>query len=251
MKSLARVVTIASVLLLAACNLPTAQSNPGLTTNDAAATIVEATMQAASSTQAPQITPFASPAASQVSPTAKPTVLVSTNNSNCRSGPGANDKVLAKFPAGTVVSLVGKDSTDNFWIVVDPTTHNLCWMPGQDGTPSVDVALVAEVTPPGGTGTAPAPDVPARPTSLFYSFTCEGGGQVKVDLKWSDAANNETGYYVYRNGSQIASLPPNSTSYSDSTTVGSGSAITYQVAAYNDAGTSAQAVTGHGDPISC
>lgn len=249
MKSLVRVVTLASVLVLAACNLPTGQANPSLSAKDKAATIVAATLQAVVSTQAPQMTPFASPAATEVSPTAKPTVLVSTNNSNCRSGPGANDKVLAKFAAGTVVALVGKDSTDNFWIVVDPASHNLCWMAGQDGTPSVDVALVPEVTP--SASTTPAAGVPAGPTSLFYTFTCEGGGQVKVDLKWTDTATNETGYYVYRNGSQIASLPPNSTSYSDTTTVASGSAIVYQVAAYNDVGTSAQAVTGHGDPISC
>lgn len=252
MKSLAKIVTLITALLLAACNLPPGQPIAGPTVNEQAATAaaaVAATVNAGSTSAPPVVTPFASPEAPAATPTVKPTLVINTDNANCRSAPADDARLVATFPAGKTVDLAGKDTADSYWIVVDPSSHNLCWVQGQDGTPSGSFSLLPEITP--AASTQQSAKVPARPTALFYNFTCLGGGQVKVDLRWSDVANNETGYRVYRDGTQIADLSPNTTTYSDTTTIGAGTAIVYQVAAYNDAGSSPQAVTGNGDPISC
>jgi hypothetical protein len=248
MKSSARAATLILVLFLTACNLPGTQTSSGPSVEDQAATLVAATMQAISTSAPSGVTPFVSPVAPVLTPTAKPTFLINTNNASCRSGPAADSELIAKFAAGTTVDLAGKDTADSYYVVVDPGTHNLCWIEAQDGTPGGSFSLLPEVTPQPGTQNV---KVPAKPGALFYSFTCLGGGQVKVDLRWSDTANNETGYRIYRDGTQITDLPANSTSYSDTTTVASGTSVVYQVAAYNDAGTSPQSVTGNGDPISC
>ena len=248
MKPFAHIVAVIASLFLAACNLPLAQPTSGASANEQAATLVAATLQAAATATAPAITPFASPVLPDVTPTTKPTLLINAANTSCNSGPSADFNVIATFAAGTSVDLIGKDTPDSYWIVVDPSSHNLCWVQAQDATASGSYQALPQVTPPAASQKA---KVPAKPGILYYSFGCLGSGQIKVDLKWADNASNETGYYVYRNGTQIAALPANATSYSDTTTVASGTVFTYQVAAYNDAGTSPQSVTSNGDPITC
>lgn len=59
-------------------------------------------------------------------------------------------------------------------------------------------------------------------------------------LKWSDTADDETGYRVYRFDQLLADLPANSTTYTDNETITPGTALEYSVEAYNDAGPSAK-----------
>jgi hypothetical protein len=247
MKSLARFVTLLIGLTLAACNLPKSPSTPVPTENPQVATIVAATMQAAAS--ATSMTPFASPAPPSATPTTQPTLSINVNSASCRDGPGANSKEIATFPSGTSLIMVAKDTADGYWIVQDPTSHDLCWIQAQDATPAGSYALLPEVTPQ-----ATARGVPAKPSLTAYTFQCvflAGGGlQVKVQLRWTGNSTNETGYRVYRDSVQIADLPANSTSYSDTTSIASGAVYVYSVAAYNDTGTSPEAVT-RGDPITC
>ena len=251
MKPLLLVMTLNVTLFLAACNAPGAQPTPGLSLEQQAGTVVAATLKAASTAGAsPVVTPFASPVPAVVTPTTKPTFKVNTANAECRSGPSGDFTLVATFAAGTSVDLAGKDTADSYYIVVDPTSHNLCWIQAQDGTPGGSFSNLIEVTPP---ASSTSQKVPARPAFVGYNFQCEfasGGIQVKVDLTWPDTATNEKGYYVYRDGTQIADLPANSTSYSETTSIPSGTTFAYGVAAYNDIGTSDQAVT-RGDPITC
>ncbi len=244
------IVALTAALSLAACNLPGAQPTPGLSLEQQAGTMVAATLTGVPPSASVAVTPFASPAIPTVVPTTKPVFSVNTANAECRSGPGPDFKLIATFATGTKVDLAGKDTADSYYIVVDPTSHNLCWVQAQDGTPSGSYSNLLEVTPP---ASAASQKVPARPSYVGYNFSCEfsgGGMQVKVDLKWPDTATNEKGYYVYRDGQQIADLPANTTTYSETTSISSGTVLVYAVAAYNDIGTSAQAVT-HGDPITC
>ncbi len=72
--------------------------------------------------------------------------------------------------------------------------------------------------------------VPDAPGSLLASGSPQG-----VDLSWTDAAMNETGYSVERSAdglrfTEIAALPANSTSYSDASAT-LGTAYTYRVRA--------------------
>jgi hypothetical protein len=254
MKPLSLIVTLGVILFLAACNMPGAQPQPtpGLPLEQQAGTMVAATLQAAATAKPTGVTPFASPVPAVVTPTNKPVFTVNAANAECRSGPSGDFSLIATFAAGTKVDLAGKDTADSYYIVVDPTSHNLCWIQAQDGTPGGSFSNLLEVTPPAGTGTT-GQKVPARPSFVSYSFQCEfatGGIQVKVDLTWPDSATNEKGYRVYRNGNQVADLPANSTSYSETTNISSGTTYVYGVAAYNDIGASDQATT-RGDPITC
>ena len=251
MKLLARIVAISVTLFLAACNLPLAQPTPGLSLEEQAGTIVAATLHAPTAAASPAIRPFASPAAPGVTPTTKPTFKVNTANAECRGGPSTDFTLVATFAAGTNVDLAGKDSADGYYIVVDPSSHNLCWIQAQDGTPAGSFSDLLEVTPPAATN----PKSPSGPGYVIWSFSCEGS-KVTVNLSWPDKADNEKGYHVFRDGVQIADLAANTTTYTDTTTHTSGKVIVYGVAAYNDVGSSQQALTaqtpsGKNQPVSC
>lgn len=241
MNSFRKVLTVFGLLALVtlACGIgiPAQSSNDS---RDAIATVVAMTLQAqglptfAASTETPGI-PFASPA--PPTPTASKAILTINQNSNCREGPSQNFKVVTAFTPGTTLDILGKDSANNFWLVKIPNSEETCWVWGQYATPSGDYEAVAEVTPEAGGQN----QVPARPGSLFYNYLCTNGGTtVTTDLSWTDAADNENGYRVYRFDTIIADLPANSTSYTDNTTISPGSGLTYYVEAYNNAGASAR-----------
>lgn len=69
---------------------------------------------------------------------------------------------------------------------------------------------------------------------------------VNVKLTWEDRANNEEGFRVYRDGTLLISLAPDSASYEDNTTLAVIWLIgdpkpshIYSVESYNSAGKSA------------
>lgn len=80
---------------------------------------------------------------------------------------------------------------------------------------------------------------PAAATSLTATAVSSG----QINLAWTDNATNDTGIRVYRSldqasWTQIADLPVNSISYSD-TTVVAGTTYYFKVATYNSSGTAA------------
>ncbi|MDB5301190.1 MAG: repeat-containing protein, partial [Phycisphaerales bacterium] len=84
------------------------------------------------------------------------------------------------------------------------------------------------------------PVPPLTPTGAMTTLV----SSTEIDLKWTDNANNEQGYKVLRriganNFAQIADLPPNTTTYSD-TNNGAGltpnTTYDYHIQAYNIAG---------------
>jgi hypothetical protein len=80
------------------------------------------------------------------------------------------------------------------------------------------------------------PNSPITPTGAAVAYL----SPTEVDLQWTDNANNETGYKVLRrinnaDFAQIGSLPPDSTTYHD-TTVQPGISYDYHIQAYNIAG---------------
>jgi hypothetical protein len=89
------------------------------------------------------------------------------------------------------------------------------------------------------------PDPPAAPMRLRAERVCNGK-IYRITLNWIDAADNETGYRVYRDGVLIDTLPADSTSYVDNPPFGG--PYTYAVEAFNDGGSSAQATV---QPAAC
>ena len=235
MKSIGKLFSIAGILsfVLSACNLQL--NSPTQEPLSAASTIVAMTLQAQGlpTSQGPSAaTPFASPVVA--TPTTKPTLVINKDNTKCRNGPSPDFKVVASYNAGMKVDLVARDTVDSYWVVKDQSSGDLCWVQAQDATPGGNFDSLPEVTPQASTSKAPA-----RPGSIVYTYSCDNTS-VTTKLSWADNANNENGYHVYRLGSQIADLPPNSTSYTDTVSYTLGSQMTFAVEAYNDAGASQQ-----------
>ena len=229
----------ALILSILACNIGL-QAPTALSPRDAAGTIVAQTLQAQGlPTSSGQVLNSPVPTASQgaaATPTFSKPMLTINAATNCRSGPSANFEIITSAPAGTQAEIVGKDTADNYWLIKTPNGTGTCWMSGQYATPSGDYAALPETTPE-----APTPGVPSRPGSLYYNFSCTNGATVvTTNLTWSDNADNENGYRVYRFDTMIADLPANSSAYTDTTTITYGSTLTYYVEAYNAAGTSAR-----------
>lgn len=220
-------------LALAACNLQINTGNTdGSSVQNAAATIVAMTMQAYGLTPGKPITPFASPALA--TPTTKPTVSVHTDGAKCKSGPGADFKVIATYSLGTSVPLIAKDTADGYWMVQDPASGSSCWLQIQDATPAGSFDLVPEVTPQPAAITVPNP-----PTRANWNYSCDSTSLTTL-LGWNAPAGPVNGYRVYREGNQIADVAGGTTTYKETIPFNYGSSIGYSVSAYNDAGASPQ-----------
>lgn len=237
------VLFILFIFFLAACNFPTA---PTITLEEQAFTVVAGTLTA----QAPRETPVnikATPAISRTpsqtgtpTPTITPTYstpLLKVNEStNCRSGPGQSFEILTVLNTGATVEILGRYPQDNYWVIKNPE-GGICWIWGEYSTASGSHWTVPSMTPP----PPPTQTLPEPPRNFTYAFYCTLAGEVTTDLTWTDRANNEQGYRIYRNGNLVAELPANSSAYSETIPINIGDTLSYGVASYNNAGSSAQA----------
>ena len=77
---------------------------------------------------------------------------------------------------------------------------------------------------------------PNVPVLSAYNYTCKlapGGGNMTMNLAWTDRSGSEESYKVYRDGQVIATLAPNSTFYVDTAYVATGKTLSYSVEAFN------------------
>jgi hypothetical protein len=227
-------------LALLACNL-----NKELTSSSknesGIATAVAQTMQAVQSASPTAPTIFDTPVLDTPtlptlitpSPSATPMAVIKTSAA-CRSGPAETYKSITDVNPNQKAAVLGKDPSGNYWLI--ETTSGECWVAAQSVTITGNIQTIPEVTPP-----PPTPaGIPARPGSLFYQYSCGTSGTVTTQLSWAAASTDATGFHVYRNGALIATLPANSTSYTDTASITIGSTITYGIATYNSIGESAQ-----------
>ncbi len=234
-----------------ACNLPasptqvqqgpdlaatiTALSNVGLDASDTPAPL--------SATPGPTETPSLTPT---ITVTASPTVpqVSVTSATNCRTGPGMIYDLLYTLQPGQSAEVIGKDTTDGYWIIKMPGGGN-CWLWGQYAVLSGNVDALPEWPVP----YTPTPSLPANPSNLKITKECtlvpmQFHYLVHVELSWVDNASNESGYYVFRNDSKIATLGEDETSFSDDAIQevvpppGTAQPITYSIQAFNEAGKS-------------
>src|SRR5258708_18092726 len=137
------------VLGLVVCNIGVKAPRVGYANTDAAGTIVAMTLAAIAHGKSSNTAgPFASPSGPTPNP-AKP-ILTINNPTNCRSGPGLKFELITAFNPGTTLTILGKDSTDGFWLVQLPNGIDTCWASGQDSTAIGGLASLPEVTPTGG-----------------------------------------------------------------------------------------------------
>lgn len=166
------------------------------------------------------------------------TVLTVDANTNCREGPGTSYAIVIQLVTGTQYQIIGRTADNKYWIVTEIGKPTPCWVPAELSNAFGNVNLLAVVTPSAATSAA---GKLLAPTSLAYEYECIFNGvsnDIHVKLKWSDRSNNEDGFRVYRDGTLVAQLAQNVTTYND---VFSGSALfkySYFVAAFNAQGES-------------
>ena len=229
-----KLLTGIGILALAAlaCNFVNHGLLPSSPSQSAIATAVAQTMQAAESASPTVPTVFDTPPLITPSPSATPMAIIKAATS-CRSGPAETYQSIADVTTNQKAAVLGKDSSGNYWLI--QTSSGECWVAAQYLAISGNTQGIPEVTPLPST---PA-GVPARPGKLTAIANCNTTSTTNV-LTWTDNANNENGYYVFRDGNRIADLPANSTTYTDTVNVSPGTQITYSVQAYNDVGASPQ-----------
>jgi uncharacterized protein YgiM (DUF1202 family) len=244
---------VALILAILACTAPTAQAPQNANGNyEATITALAATIAAQNgapaSTQAPQDTPQPTETAT-ITPTPTPSVpMVSVSQvTNCRTGPSTAYDIVGGMNIGQFAQVVGKYTPANWWVIKNPNGNGNCWMWGQYATVTGDTSSLPEMIPP----PTPTPSLPAAPKAFSVQITCTKvlnpviQNKVHISLSWSDEANNEDGYHIYRDGNLIGTTGSNANSYSDDTTLPAiwifgnpPPSLTYGVQAFNGAGTS-------------
>jgi hypothetical protein len=210
---------IAALLIgILACNLPSgaATETPSPTAEDLAATI---TAQA-QTLEAPSATPGPPTETPTITPTSTPsTPMVSVSSAtNCRTGPSVAFDWLFTLNPGQEVEVVGKNTDTGYWIIKYP--GGTCWLWGQYASVTGDTSgLTDYALPP-----TPTPSAPAAPSNFKGTASCSPIPAtltlaVHVTLTWTDVANNEDGYRIYRDGTLLATLEADSTSFEDDTTL--------------------------------
>lgn len=232
------------------CNLQTV-SEPTLSVDDQAATIIAATLQAGevnataapvtatvSSTPKPSATATAG-ATGTITPTYSVPMLTVREPTNCRSGPGQDYEVLFTYLKGVQLEIAGHYPQENYWLVKSPESPTgECWLWGEYVDLTGSYWVVSSVTPPP-TATIPPPLAPA----VKWEFSCDyAANQMEVAFTWTDHATNETGYRVIRNDQSIVELPANTTAYTDTYVFDADEKVVYQIEAYNDTGPTRSAV---------
>jgi len=240
-----------SVLVALACNVSVSAPPPQVSTPSTQISINDALTLAAQTIQA-QSTITSTP----VTSSSTPTVTVNTDT-NCRAGPSSDYDLIMLFEVGMTADVVGKYTPANYWIIQIPNGGGAtCWLWGKYATVLGDASGLLEALPPP-TPPAPTPpptaslSAPAAPKGVDIASACNPaqlgrGGVVitydqQITLTWEDQADNEAGYYIYKNGTLIAALGNNSTVFTDAFSVlaGANNEYTYGVQAFNGAGTSA------------
>jgi hypothetical protein len=250
-KLLAPVLVLALVMIACGVTVDLGTSPAGtpthqLTSLDQVSTMVAQTLQAFTQealSATPANTPTPNVTATPINTSLPPTLSVSLAT-DCYAGPSTHYGFVITIHPGTVVTVVGKDVADNYWIIDVPGyPGTVCWLSGQYASVSGDTSILsAPATPQASHYTlsepthvnvschwpsAPGPGTP-------WSGHGSGGGSATIS--WRNTEPNAAGVRVYRNGYVIARLGAGATSFTDDRFGGWGwhhDGPTYGVQAYN------------------
>lgn len=234
------------ILAILACNWPFEQVPPPNDVQTAAALTLQAilTPSGTSSTSTPAITKTPSPRVTQTSsadgsptltitPTFSVPIVTIRESTNCRTGPGEEYQVVVTYTTGRELEIIGRYDPGNFWLVKSNESPNgTCWLWGEFADVTGSTNTVPSVTPPATVTVAP----PRAPVIDEWNFFCEGG-ILNFTVTWRDAATDETGYRIFRNGEAIVELPANTTTHTDLYDVQSDESVEYYVQVHSPTGT--------------
>ncbi len=159
-----------------------------------------------------------------------PFLVTLIENANCRKGPTTFYDLEIVVSKGDQVLATGRTQAADWLQVESPKSKNHCWI----SAGLLDVPFDPKLIP-----VAAFPSLPGAPGPLTAKSACDPKmKEFPVDLSWSEPGG-ETGFRLYRNGELIATLGAGVTSYSD--TAPTGTALNYEVEAFNAAGRSPRA----------
>jgi len=217
MKSRSLLSTLALVLAMLACNLP---SNVAVTETP---TVVTPSPTLFLPTQTPTQTSLPLPTNTSPPP-ATPTPTVPTVSAkevpvNCRLGPGTGWLVISALTVGQTSQIVGKNSDGTWWYIVDPLNSSRnCWVsvsvtnasgnlaniPIVQSPKAVVTRTTLDVSPstvsatgPGCTGTVPSIEIEGTietngPTAVQWHFETQQGGPMPTQTTEFDTFGSKT-----------------------------------------------------------
>lgn len=189
----------------------------------------EFTFAVTAGTPAPTLIPVetATSLPSATPPALEPLVTF-IQNANCRKGPGGAYDVTTSLELGVQTPAVGRNEASTWWLVKVPSTVIECWVSG------TTVKTVGDVS---GLVVVPVAPLPAAPAGFqVIKATCSANlNDYPVKLGWADGSG-ESGYRLYRNGSLLAELGANATSFTDPAP--KGSELSYEIEAFSAMGVS-------------
>ena len=242
---------ISLILSILACNWPLDQVAPPSDVQTAAALTLQAILppsltSTASTptigvTSSPRVTLTSAAVGSPtitITPTYSVPMLTVKESTNCRTGPGEEYEIVFTYLSGKELEIVGRYDPGNFWLVKSNESPNgTCWLWGQFVEVTGSYWAVSSVTPPPTATSAP----PRGPGIDKWEFSCSDGA-LNFTVIWVDNANNETSYRIFRNGEQIAELPPDTITYTDVFAVSPDQRVEYFVQVYSPFGTANSSV---------
>ena len=181
-----------------------------------------------------------STATSTATPTYSLPLLTFQGDVNCRRGPGFAYQIVHTYQENDTAEIVGKHPDSDFWVVKQPSGEGTCWVTGEFATATGSLWTIPTMTPP----PTNTPSPPKAPTLKQFNYACQWNGTnttMTMTIQWSDWADNETGYRIYRNGVVVVDLAANTTTYTDTFTTSATQTINYAIEAYNSTGSSGRA----------
>ena len=239
MKKILMICMAALLVSMSACSPPgtsTPEAPPQMQTAAAMtiAAVLAGTPLSTPTTAAPLGTPTAIILQSTSTPALGEARLTVEDVTNCRSGPGKDYERITQVQGGQQVKIIG--SYPAYWLV--ETDAGNCWIAMEFSTPSGDTARVPTVTQPA----TPSAGGLKAPGLIRYDYGCNAQNQIELSLRWSDKSSSESGYRIYINGKVFIELPANTSDYSLTFDRGDSSSASFNIEAFNSAGSASTAV---------
>lgn len=149
--SRAALMSLGSLLVLAACAVPTPSEADLIETAVVGTVEALASLSPMTSTLSPTrtptptitLTPTATP-----TPTPPPPMARVSLATNCRGGPGSTYRFVMSLQPGQVAAVTAKSTVDNYWFIANPDQPNeYCWLWGEYATVEGDVSTLPVLTP--------------------------------------------------------------------------------------------------------
>lgn len=243
----------AALLVILACNIgsqtpPTEIPN----NNNSIATSVALTLEASGQIPPSAELPTPLPTMTQEIPptiTLTPTIALSatpsvpmasvSENTNCRTGPGKAYDYIGALTKGEEAEVVGKNTSNDYWIIKNPDANGTCWLWGYYATIAGNTSNLQEYAVP----PTPTPEPPVAPSNFIAAKTCVAGAppdyDLTVDLIWLDNSDNENGFYIYLDGAIIFGVAIDQTQTDVNLPVTDGVPVVFGISAFNVTGESA------------